>query len=287
MAYTPQRPRQWHQILIIIIGIALALIVLITPLILIFAKAFSEGWSILVSNLGETYMTSAIKLTLLAAVITVPINLVFGLLLAWCVTRFDFTGKKILLTLIDIPYATSPVVAGLCYLVIYGSESFFGQWLSSHDIQIMFAWPGIILVTLFVTSPYVAKTVIPFMQTKNADEELAALTLGASGWQMFRKITLPNIKWALLYGVIVTNARAVGEFGAVSVVSGTIMNETLTLPLLVDQLNNDYKTAAAFTAAALLASMAIITLILKTVMEWKQKNAYVKAMSLPNSDAKQ
>lgn len=279
MAYIPQRPRQWHQILIVAIGILLAIIVLITPLVLIFSKAFSEGWSMLMSNLGQSYMTSAIKLTLFAAVMTVPINLIFGILLAWCVTRFDFMGKKVLLTLIDIPYATSPVVAGLCYLVIYGSESVVGQWLSDYDIQIMFAWPGIVLVTLFVTSPYVAKTLIPFMQTKNADEELAALSLGASGWQMFRKVTLPNIKWALLYGVIVTNARAVGEFGAVSVVSGTIMNETLTLPLLVDQLNNDYKTAAAFTAAALLACMAIITLILKTFMEWKQKSAYTKAMS--------
>lgn len=278
MAYTPQRPRQWHQILIVVIGLLLAVIVLITPLVLIFSKAFSEGWAVVAQSLGADYMTSAIKLTLFAAVLTVPINLVFGILLAWCVTRFDFFGKKLITTLIDIPYATSPVVAGLCYLVIYGSESFFGQWLSNHDIQIMFAWPGIILVTLFVTSPYVAKTLIPFMQTKNADEELASLTLGASGWQMFRKVTLPNIKWALLYGVIVTNARAVGEFGAVSVVSGTIMNETLTLPLLVDQLNNDYKTAAAFTAAGLLACMAIITLILKTWLEWRQKRLLAQAL---------
>jgi sulfate transport system permease protein len=212
-----------------------------------------------------------ISLTLLATFITVPLNLVFGILLAWCVTRFDFFGRRLLMTLIDIPYATSPVVAGLCYLVVYGLESSFGQWLYDKDIQLMFAWPGIVMVTVFVTSPYIARILIPLMQVQSTEEEIAALSLGAKGWQIFRRVTLPNIKWALLYGVVITNARAVGEFGAVSVVSGTIMNQTLTLPLLVDQLNNDYKTAAAFTAAALLACMALLTLVLKTFMEWRQE----------------
>jgi sulfate transport system permease protein len=201
----------------------------------------------------------------------VPVNLVFGILLAWCVTRYDFVGRRLLTTLVDIPYAMSPVVAGFCYLVVYGMEGLFGRWLSAHDVQLMFAWPGIVMVTVFVTSPYVARILIPLMQAQGSEEEIAALSLGASGWQIFWRVTLPNIKWALLYGSVITNARAVGEFGAVAVVSGTIMNQTLTLPLLVEQLNNDYKTAAAFTAAALLACMALLTLVLKTLMEWRQE----------------
>ncbi len=266
-----KKPNHWSQWLLIGIGIAVAALLLVTPLVLIFSKALSGGWSLLVENLGQGYMKHAIWLTLLATGITVPVNLVFGTMLAWCVTRYDFRGRRFLTTLIDIPYATSPVVAGLCYLVVYGLESAFGKWLYGQGIQLMFAWPGIVLVTIFVTSPYVARILIPLMQTQGSDEEYAALSLGAGGWQIFRRVTLPNIKWALLYGVLVTNARAVGEFGAVSVVSGTIMSQTLTLPLLVDQLNNDYKTAAAFTAAALLASMALLTLLLKLFMEWRQR----------------
>jgi sulfate transport system permease protein len=268
---TLKRPREPHQIFLVGLGIALTILVLIVPLILIFSKALSGGWDLLVSNLSEDFMLHAIWLTLLATFITVPLNLVFGILMAWCVTRFDFFGRRLLMTLIDIPYATSPVVAGLCYLVVYGLESSFGQWLYDKDIQLMFAWPGIVMVTVFVTSPYVARILIPLMQVQSTEEEIAALSLGAKGWQIFSRVTLPNIKWALLYGVVITNARAVGEFGAVSVVSGTIMNQTLTLPLLVDQLNNDYKTAAAFTAAALLACMALLTLVLKTFMEWRQE----------------
>lgn len=268
---TLKRPREPHQILLVATGILLTILVLVVPLVLIFSKALSGGWSLLVSNLSEDFMVHAIWLTLLATFITVPLNLVFGILLAWCVTRYDFFGRRLLMTLIDIPYATSPVVAGLCYLVVYGLESSFGQWLYAKDIQLMFAWPGIVMVTVFVTSPYIARILIPLMQVQSTEEEIAALSLGAKGWQIFTRVTLPNIKWALLYGVVITNARAVGEFGAVSVVSGTIMNQTLTLPLLVDQLNNDYKTAAAFTAAALLACMALLTLVLKTVMEWRQE----------------
>jgi sulfate transport system permease protein len=270
MAKNQKRPVEWQQWLLIALGLAATLIFLVAPLALIFTKAFSEGWQMLVQNLQQDYMISAIVLTLVATVLTVPINLVFGILLAWCVTRYDFIGRRLLMTLVDIPYAMSPVVAGFCYLVVYGSEGLFGRWLSAHDIQVVFAWPGIIMVTVFVTSPYVARILIPLMQAQGSEEEIAALSLGASGLQIFLRVSLPNIKWALLYGSVITNARAVGEFGAVAVVSGTIMNQTLTLPLLVEQLNNDYKTAAAFTAAALLACMALVTLALKTFMEWRQ-----------------
>lgn len=203
----------------------------------------------------------------MATLATIPVNLVFGILFAWCVTHYRFRGRRLLLALIDIPYATSPVVAGLCYLLLYGAESVLGQWLSERDIQLMFAWPGIIMVTIFVTSPYVARLLIPLMQAQGNEEEQAALMLGASGWQIFWRVSLPKIRWALLYGILITNARAIGEFGAVSVVSGATLNQTLTLPLLVEQLNNDYKTAAAFTAAALLALMAVLTLLLKTWLE--------------------
>ena len=266
---TRKAPRQWHQILLVCLGIALAILTLVIPLVLIFFKAFAEGWQILLSNLNQDFMRSALQLTVLTTVLTVPCNLLFGILLAWCVTHYHFRGRSLLLTLVDIPYATSPVVAGLCYLVLFGMESAVGRWFSAHDIELMFAWPGIVMVTIFVTTPYIARILIPLMQVQGSDEELAALSLGASGWYIFSRVTLPNIKWGLLYGVVLTSARAVGEFGAVSVVSGSIMNQTLTLPLLVEQLNNDYKTAAAFTAAALLACMAVITLVLKTVMEWR------------------
>ncbi|MEH3085986.1 MAG: sulfate ABC transporter permease subunit CysW [Xylophilus ampelinus] len=266
-----RRPAHAGQWLLVGLGLACAALLLVLPLALIFARALEGGWAALVANLGEDFTLHAIGLTLLATAITVPVNLAFGILLAWCVTHYDFRGRRLLTTLVDIPYATSPVVAGLCYLVVYGLESTVGKWLSGHGVQLVFAWPGIVLVTIFVTAPYVARILIPLMQAQGSDEEMAALTLGATGWQVFRRITLPNIRWALLYGVVVTNARAVGEFGAVSVVSGTIMNQTLTLPLLVEQLNNDYKTAAAFSAAALLACMAMVTLVAKNVMEWRQR----------------
>lgn len=271
MARKMKRPVETHQWLLIAAGIALAIMLLVLPLILIFAQALQGGIELLRANLSEDFMQHALKLTLLAAVMTVPINLVFGILLAWCVTRYDFFGRRLLITLVEIPYATSPVVAGFCYLVVYGLEGAIGQWLYAKDVQLMFAWPGIIMVTVFVTAPYIARILMPLMQKQGTEEEIAALSLGAGGWKIFWHVTLPNIKWALLYGAVITNARAVGEFGAVAVVSGTIMNQTLTLPLLVEQLNNDYKTAAAFTAAALLACMALVTLILKTLMEWRQE----------------
>lgn len=275
------KPQRWSQWLLIALGLLTAVLMLIVPLALIFVQALSGGWRLLVENLGQGYMLHAIGLTLLATGVAVPVNVLFGILLARAVTRYEFRGRKLLMTLVDIPYATSPVVAGLCYLVVYGVESTLGRWLSGHGVQLMFAWPGIVMVTVFVTAPYVARILIPLMQAQGADEEYAAMTLGANGWQIFRRVTLPNIKWALLYGVVLTNARAVGEFGAVSVVSGTIMNQTLTLPLLVEQLNNDYKTAAAFTAAALLACMALLTLFLKTIMEWRQRQRIDATADLP------
>lgn len=266
-----KKPQHWRQWLLILLGLGAVALLLLVPLALIFTKALSGGWSALADNLSQDYMQHAIGLTLLVAALTVPLNLCFGIMLAWCVTHYDFRGRKLLTTLVDIPYAVSPVVAGLCYLVVYGLETTLGRWFYERDMQLMFAWPGIVMVTVFVTAPYVARILIPVMQSQGNDEETSALCLGANGWQIFRHITLPNIKWALLYGVVVTNARAVGEFGAVSVVSGTILNQTLTLPLLVDQLNNDYKPVAAFTAAALLACMALFTLFLKTYMEWRQR----------------
>lgn len=271
---TPKGIQQWA-----LLGgaISLATILLVVPLIFIFVAALSGGWALLGENLQQDYMQHALGLTLLVALLTVPLNTLFGILFAWLVTHYEFRGRRLLLTFIDIPYAVSPVVAGLCYMVIYGVEGRFGAWLMEHDIYIMFAWPGIVLVTLFVTTPYVARTLIPVMQIQGRDEEYAALTLGASGWQVFRHVSLPKIKWGLLYGVVVTNARAVGEFGAVSVVSGAIINQTLTLPLLVDQLHNDNKAAAAFTAAAVLALMALLTLFVKTVVEWRQSQLLSKA----------
>lgn len=260
--------------LLIGLGLLLVALLLLVPLSLIFAKALGAGLPLLWRNLQEDFMLHAIGLTLAVTVLTVPLNMVFGILLAWCLTHYQFRGKRLLSVLIDIPYAVSPVVAGLCYLVVYGVEGVVGHWFAAQDIQIMFAWPGILLVTIFVTSPYVARILIPLMQAQGSDAQSAALSLGASGWQIFRYVTFPDIKWALMYGVVLTNARAIGEFGAVSVVSGTIMNQTLTLSLLVDQLNNDNKAAAAFTAASLLAVFAIATVVLKSVFEWRVARSY-------------
>ncbi|WP_110691631.1 sulfate ABC transporter permease subunit CysW [Salinicola halophyticus] len=255
----------------LLIGVALALTVLflLLPLVAIFAQALMSGIDVYWQNLSNAYTLSAIGLTLLVAVITVPVNLVFGVFLAWLVTRFEFPGRRLLQTLIDIPFAVSPVVAGLVYLLLYGRNGWLGGWLDAHDIQIMFAWPGIVLVTLFVTCPFVARELIPLMQAQGSREEEAAVTLGASGWTIFRRVTLPNIRHALLYGVILTNARAVGEFGAVSVVAGAIRGETNTLPLQVEQLYQDYNTVGAFTSASLLALLALLTLAAKAALEWR------------------
>ncbi|MGQ7243730.1 sulfate ABC transporter permease subunit CysW [Salinicola sp. V024] len=255
----------------LLIGVALALtaLFLLLPLVAIFAQALMSGIDVYWQNLSDTYTLAAIGLTLLVAVITVPVNLIFGVFLAWLVTRFAFPGRRLLQTLIDIPFAVSPVVAGLVYLLLYGRNGWLGGWLDAHDIQIMFAWPGIVLVTVFVTCPFVARELIPLMQAQGSREEEAAVTLGASGWTIFRRVTLPNIRHALLYGVILTNARAVGEFGAVSVVAGAIRGETNTLPLQVEQLYQDYNTVGAFTSASLLALLALLTLAAKAALEWR------------------
>ncbi|KAA0017760.1 sulfate ABC transporter permease subunit CysW [Salinicola corii] len=255
----------------LLIGTALALttLFLLLPLVAIFAQALMSGIDVYWQNLSNAYTLSAIGLTLLVAAITVPVNLIFGVFLAWLVTRFDFPGRRLLQTLIDIPFAVSPVVAGLVYLLLYGRNGWLGGWLDAHDIQIMFAWPGIVLVTLFVTCPFVARELIPLMQAQGSREEEAAVTLGASGWTIFRRVTLPNIRHALLYGVILTNARAVGEFGAVSVVAGAIRGQTNTLPLQVEQLYQDYNTVGAFTSASLLALLALLTLAAKAALEWR------------------
>ncbi|AVE43972.1 sulfate/thiosulfate ABC transporter permease CysW [Providencia stuartii] len=263
-----RQPINWAKWPLIITGILFSVMLLVVPIIWIFLTAFSKGIDAVLMNLNDADMLHAIGLTVLIALITVPVNLIFGTMLAWLVTRFQFPGRQLLLTLVDIPFAVSPVVAGLLYLLFYGSNSWFGGWLESYDIQLMFSWPGMALVTIFVTCPFVVRELVPLMLSQGSHEDEAAVLLGASGWKMFWRVTLPNIRWALLYGVVLTNARAIGEFGAVSVVSGAIRGETYTLPLQVELLHQDYNTVGAFTAAAILAVMAIITLIIKSALQW-------------------
>lgn len=254
----------WQKWLLITAGLLLTFVILIVPLIWIFVTALSDGIGGVVRALAEADMLHAIWLTLIVALITVPVNLIFGTLLAWLVTRFRFPGRQLLLTLADLPFAVSPVIAGLLYLLLYGSNSWLGGFLeSSLDTQIMFALPGIVLVTIFVTCPYVVRELVPVMLSQGAQEEEAAVLLGARAWQIWWRVTLPNIRWPLFYGVILTNARAIGEFGAVSVVSGAIRGETFTLPLQVELLHQDYQTVAAFTASGLLALMAVVTLCIR------------------------
>ncbi|WP_075181407.1 sulfate/thiosulfate ABC transporter permease CysW [Pantoea sp. 1.19] len=258
--------------LLIALGMLISLFILVVPLASIFTEALAGGIGPVVSNLSNPDMLSAIGLTVLIALITVPVNLVFGTLLAWLVTRFTFPGRQLLLTLFDIPFAVSPVVAGLIYLLFWGVNGPAGGWLDAHGIQVMFAWPGMVLATVFVTCPFVVRELVPVMLSQGTHEDEAAVLLGASGWQMFRRVTLPNIRWALLYGIVLTNARAIGEFGAVSVVSGSIRGETYSLPLQVELLHQDYNTVGAFTAAALLTLMAIVTLFLKSALQWRLEN---------------
>ncbi|WP_145600066.1 sulfate/thiosulfate ABC transporter permease CysW [Yersinia frederiksenii] len=269
-------PINWGKWALITIGALFSFLLLVIPMVWIFITAFSKGYEVVVQNLVDPDMLHAIWLTVLVALITVPVNLVFGVVLAWLVTRFIFPGRQLLMTLIDIPFAVSPVVAGLMYLLFYGSNGIVGGWLDSHDIQLMFSWPGMVLVTVFVTCPFVVRELVPVMMSQGSQEDEAAVLLGASGWQMFRRVTLPNIRWALLYGVVLTNARAIGEFGAVSVVSGSIRGETYTLPLQVELLHQDYNTAGAFTAAALLTLMAIVTLFLKSGLQWRLARQVVR-----------
>ncbi|CDH18640.1 sulfate/thiosulfate ABC transporter permease CysW [Xenorhabdus bovienii] len=259
----------WGKWVLIGTGILVSTLLLVIPIMWIFLTAFSKGFDLVKQNLLDPDMLHAIWLTVMIALITVPINLIFGVMTAWLVTRFQFPGRQLLLTLIDIPFAVSPVVAGLLYLLFYGVNGWMGSWLGSYDIQLMFSWPGMVLVTVFVTCPFVVRELVPVMLSQGSQEDEAAILLGASGWKMFWRVTLPNIRWALLYGIVLTNARAIGEFGAVSVVSGAIRGETYTLPLQVELLYQDYNTVGAFTAAALLAVMAIITLMVKSAVQWR------------------
>ncbi|KQT34218.1 sulfate ABC transporter permease subunit CysW [Methylophilus sp. Leaf414] len=254
-----------------LIGIALVFLALflLIPLAAVFAEALRKGWGVYLAAITEADALSAMKLTLIASLVAVPLNLVFGVAAAWAITKFDFRGKSFLITLIDLPFAVSPVIAGLIFVLIFGLQGWFGEWLIDHDYKVVFAVPGIILATIFITFPFVARELIPLMQAQGKEEEEAALVLGASGWKMLWHVTLPNVKWGLIYGVILTNARAMGEFGAVSVVSGHIRGMTNTMPLHVEILYNEYNYAAAFAVASLLTLLALVTLVLKTYVEWR------------------
>ncbi len=272
---------RWVQWLLIGLALAFLLLFLLLPLAAVFAEALRQGWGAYLAGLQEPDAWAAIKLTLITALIAVPLNLVFGVAAAWCIAKYEFRGKAFLTTLIDLPFSISPVVAGLMYVLVFGANGWFGHWLAEHDIKIIFAVPGIVLATVFVTFPFVARELIPLMQAQGNDEEQAAMVLGANGWQTFWHVTLPNIKWGLLYGVILCNARAMGEFGAVSVVSGHIRGQTNTIPLHVEILYNEYQSVAAFACASLLALLALVTLVIKTVAEWKTEQQLRAASSLP------
>ena len=258
--------------LVLVLSLSFFGIFLLLPLFSVFTEALYKGWVYYFKAIAEPDTWSAIKLTLLAAGVAVPLNLVFGVAASWAIAKFDFKGKHFLITLIDIPFSVSPVIAGLIFVLVFGAQGWFGSWLSDHDIRIIFAVPGIILATIFVTFPFVARELIPLMEAQGREEEEAATVLGASGWQTFWYVTLPNIKWGLLYGVILCNARAMGEFGAVSVVSGHIRGYTNTIPLQVEILYNEYNYVAAFAVASLLALLALLTLAAKTYVEWHLKS---------------
>jgi sulfate transport system permease protein len=266
-----------------LIGIALVfvLLFLVLPLAAVFTEALRKGWGAYWEALREPDAWSAIRLTLIAAAIAVPLNLVFGVAAAWCIAKYEFRGKAFLTTLVDLPFSVSPVVAGLTYVLMFGANGWMGPWLQAHDIHIIFAVPGIVLATVFVTFPFIARELIPLMQAQGNDEEQAATVLGASGWQTFWYVTLPNIKWGLLYGVILCNARAMGEFGAVSVVSGHIRGQTNTMPLHVEILYNEYQSVAAFAVASLLALLALVTLVIKSVAEWRVEHERKALAELP------
>jgi sulfate transport system permease protein len=262
----------WVRRLLIGTALAFMTLFLFVPLATVFYEAFKRGLDVYLASITEPDALSAIQLTLIATAISVPLNLVFGVAAAWAITKFDFHGKSVLLTLIDLPFSVSPVIAGLIYVLIFGLQGWWGEWLRDHDIRIIFAMPGIVLATVFVTFPFVARELIPLMQAQGIEQEEAARVLGANGWQIFWRVTLPNIKWALLYGVILCNARAMGEFGAVSVVSGHIRGQTNTMPLHIEIVYNEYQFAAAFAVASLLALLALVTLALKYVVEQRVKH---------------
>jgi sulfate transport system permease protein len=261
----------WIRYTLLTLGLGFLFFFLCLPLLAVFVEALAQGWPLYLAALQEPETLSAVWLTIVIAVAVLPFNIAFGVAAAWAIAKFEFKGKSLLITLIDLPFAVSPVVAGLIFILIFGAQGTFGPWFAEHDIKIIFAVPGMILATLFITFPFIARELIPLMQSQGKDEEEAAVSLGASGFQMFWRVTLPNIKWGLLYGVILSNARAMGEFGAVSVVSGHIRGETNTLPLHVEILYNEYNAIGAFAAASVLALLAMVTLVAKTIVEWRMK----------------
>ncbi|MGL4543425.1 MAG: sulfate ABC transporter permease subunit CysW [Polymorphobacter sp.] len=265
----------WIRWLLIGVALVFLLLNLALPLVAVFFEALRKGIDTYVASIVEADAIAAMKLTLLVAAIAVPLNIVFGISAAWAITKFEFRFKSFLITLIDLPFSVSPVVSGLVYVLVFGLQGWFGPWLMAHDIQIIFAVPGIVLATVFVTFPFVARELIPLMQEQGRDDEEAAISLGASGWQTFSRVTLPNIRWGLLYGVLLCNARAMGEFGAVSVVSGHIRGQTNTMPLHVEILYNEYNFVAAFAVATLLAGLALVTLGVKSLLEWRYREQIV------------
>jgi len=273
----------WIQAVLIAIALVFIVLFLVLPLAAVFAEALRKGLGAYWLALLEPDAWAAIRLTLLTAVVAVPLNLVFGVAAAWAIAKYDFLGKSFLTTLIDLPFSVSPIVAGLIYVLVFGAQGWFGPWLAENNIKIIFAVPGIILATIFVTFPFIARELIPLMQSQGSEEEQAAIVLGASGWQTFWRVTLPNIKWGLIYGVILCNARAMGEFGAVSVVSGHIRGQTNTMPLHVEILYNEYQSVAAFAVASLLALLALVTLAIKTWVEWRHAAEMRELSQLPRS----
>ena len=262
----------WVRTALIAVALAFIVLNLVLPLAAVFFEAFRKGFEAYWQGIDEPDALAAVRLTLLVAAIAVPLNIVFGIAAAWAITKFDFRFKSVLITLIDLPFSVSPVVSGLIYVLVFGLQGWFGPWLKAHDVEIIFAVPGIVLATIFVTFPFVARELIPLMQEQGREDEEAALSLGASGWQTFTRVTLPNIRWGLLYGVLLCNARAMGEFGAVSVVSGHIRGLTNTMPLHIEILYNEYNFVAAFAVASLLAGLALVTLAVKSLLEWRYRD---------------
>jgi sulfate/thiosulfate transport system permease protein len=269
MHRSPTSEPFWCKSLLLLLAMGYIGVLVFLPLIAVFSEALADGWRGYASTLSNPQALAAIKLTLLVAAIAVPCNLVFGVAASWAIAKFDFVGKKLLTTFIDLPFSVSPVISGMIYVLLFGAGSTLGGWLSENDIQIIFAVPGLVIATIFVTFPFVARELIPLMEEQGTEEEEAAIMMGASGWRVFIQVTLPNIKWALLYGVLLCNARAMGEFGAVSVVSGHIRGKTTTIPLHVEILYNEYNFAAAFAVASVLTLLALVTLLLKTAIEFK------------------
>jgi len=271
----------WVRYTLIGVALTFILLFLVLPLAAVFTEALRKGLVAYLDALKEADAWAAIRLTLITAAIAVPLNLLFGVAAAWAIAKYEFRGKAFLTTLVDLPFSVSPVVAGLIYVLVFGAQGWLGPWLAEHNVKIIFAVPGIVLATIFVTFPFIARELIPLMQAQGNDEEQAAIVLGASGWQTFWHVTLPNIKWGLIYGVILCNARAMGEFGAVSVVSGHIRGQTNTMPLHVEILYNEYQSVAAFAVASLLALLAVVTLVIKSAAEWKQERDMKAAAEMP------